>query len=77
MNDWDRNNLSFLRSLSGDALTEWAKTITADDLDYAIELLRRGTTELVIKELEEIDQIDHLDLTEAQTAIAKIAVASK
>lgn len=76
MNKRDRDNLNFLRSLSGDDLTEWAKTITSDDLDYAIELMQRATSEYVLKELEEIDEIEDLDLSEAQEAIQRIAAAA-
>jgi hypothetical protein len=46
MDDYDRNNLEFLLKATPEALEEWSKDVTQDDLDYAQELLDAYQLEL-------------------------------
>jgi hypothetical protein len=46
MDDYDRNNLEFLLKATPEALEEWSKEVTQDDLDYAQELLDAYQLEL-------------------------------
>ena len=46
MNDWDRNNLQFLLNADDATIKDWQSKITADDIDYAHELLNAFSQEL-------------------------------
>jgi hypothetical protein len=46
MNDWDRNNLQFLLNASDATIKDWTAQVSADDIDYAHELLARYSEEL-------------------------------
>ena len=60
MNDWDRNNLQFLFSLDEKGLADWVKTVEADDVAYAFELLATARNEFILQGLEIIDQVEDL-----------------
>lgn len=55
MNDWDRNNLNFIRSLNEQQFDEWASTLPEDDVDYAVELIQRARMELMYNHLDEVN----------------------
>lgn len=64
-NEHDYRNLSFLMSMSGDdSWQSWADSVPVDDLKYALELLQRANSELVVRELELADDVT--DLTDAE-----------
>ena len=56
MNDWDKNNLNFIRSLNEQQFDEWASTLPEDDVDYAVELLQRARMELMYNQLDEVNE---------------------
>lgn len=70
MNDYDRGNLEFIRSLSEEAFDEWMTTLSVDDVDYALELLRAAKNELLVAELELTDDVE--DLSEAAAVLKGI-----
>lgn len=45
MNDWDRNNLEFILSLTTEQFDKWYSSISQDDVDYAIEIMSRARLE--------------------------------
>lgn len=69
MNNWDLNNFHFIMNLSEAEFDEWMQSISDDDVQYAIELIRaaRAETETNIQTLEDED----MDLTAAQSVLAK------
>ncbi len=74
MNNWDRNNLNYLMSLSEEEFEEFLATMPDDDIEYAIELIQTRRAENLV-ELEELRDIvfkeDGMDLTQAQTLLAR------
>ena len=71
MNEWDRDNLNFLSNCSRAELSDAAKEMDIEDLNYAINLLRIGRSELMIQEMEQcLDYVE--DLTVAKNLLNKI-----
>lgn len=71
MNDWDRDNLNFLMSCPQVTLSRMAKEMDLEDLNYAINLLRIGRSELMVQEMEQcLDYVE--DLTVAKNLLNKI-----
>lgn len=73
MNDWDQNNLNFLLSLTQDEFEQFMNDSSDDDLAYALELVQREKSTVLNKMEELIDIVanDNMDLTEAQSVLAK------
>lgn len=57
MNNHDRSNLNFLLSVTPDVFDDWMTQADADDIDYALELLSKYRSELMVKELEVEDTV--------------------
>jgi hypothetical protein len=71
MNEWDRDNLNFLVSCPRVTLSQMAKEMDIEDLNYAIKLLRIGRSELMVQEMEQcLDYVE--DLTVAKNLLNKI-----
>ena len=71
MNEWDRDNLNFLSNCSRAELSDAAKEMDLEDLNYAIKLLRIGRSELMVQEMEQcLDYVE--DLTVAKNLLNKI-----
>ena len=49
MNNWDKNNLQFILSLDEESFEDWYATLSTDDMDYAMELLRTARTEVAME----------------------------
>ena len=73
MDKWDRDNLNFLLSVDEAAFDEFMEQSSDDDIQYAIELIQTHKAELMAKEmeLEEVLLEEGLDLTQAQSVLAK------
>lgn len=70
MNDHDRNNLNFILALkTEEQFREWADTLSPDDMDYAIELLKYARSEVMLKAIELHDEVE--DTTEANSILKK------
>ena len=57
MNEWDRNNLHFILDSDEATLEDFYSWATADDLDYALSLVRQAKTELLIQEADILDEL--------------------
>ena len=72
MNDWDRNNLHFLLDSDEDTLNDFYSWATADDIVYALKLIREAKSELDVAELELLDEnTEENGLTEAQQVLSR------
>ena len=72
MNDWDRNNLHFLLDSDEDTLNDFYSWATADDLEYALKLIREAKSELDVAELELLDEsTEENGLTEARQVLSR------
>jgi hypothetical protein len=71
MNDHDKNNLLFLLNAPKDVLAEWSRTITPDDLDYAMELLQTYSAELSVREME-VDELLDEGMGESAAVLKRI-----
>jgi hypothetical protein len=57
MNEWDRNNLHFILDSDEETLEDFYSWATADDLAYALSLVREAKTELLIQEADILDEL--------------------
>jgi len=72
MNDWDRNNLHFILDSDEETLTDFYSWATADDLEYALKLIREAKSELDIAEMELLDEsTEENGLTEAREVLSR------
>lgn len=72
MNEHDKDNLSFILSLNGKALEEWYDTLSKDDIEYAMELLREARSLISVHVLEINDDVE--DVTEAAAILKKFTL---
>jgi len=70
MNDWDRNNLTFILTSMDDAFERWMQQASDDDIKYALELVAQHRTELLEIETKLFDDIT--DFTEARQIINRV-----
>lgn len=73
LNDWDRDNLNFLLNADRKTLDEWYAQCDADDIRYALELMKAHKSELILQELEYFDEVN--DLSVANTLLKKFGNA--
>ena len=69
MNQHDKDNLQFLLTATPDVLKNWYDSVDRDDHEYAIELIRLHTAEIIVHNLEEADNVE--DLSEARQVLAR------
>jgi hypothetical protein len=75
MNDYDRNNLNYILSLTDDQFTEWSQSIDNEDRQYALELIQQHRIEkdVELMELEEALQDEMgLDCSQALEFINRV-----
>jgi hypothetical protein len=70
MNDWDRDNLNFLLTISSETFEDWLLQADEDDVEYAIELLRAAKSELIVQQMEVLDTVQ--DTSTANNFIEQI-----
>jgi len=70
MNDWDKDNLYFLLTISSEVFEDWLSQADEDDIAYAIELLQEAKSELILEKMELLDDV--LDISTAQDVLKKI-----
>ena len=70
MNDWDKDNLNFLLTVSSETFEDWLSQADEDDIDYAIELLRAAKSELIVEQMEILDMVQ--DISTANNFIEQI-----
>lgn len=73
MNSHDKNNLDFILYTDEKTLSEWYKTLSNDDLAYALELIHRAQQELADSLADRIseDDTDITDLSYANQLLKK------
>lgn len=75
----DRNNLRFLMKSAPEQLAEWYRTASADDIEYAMELLTAARNELMVNEMKAMDRelkkLDRIiDVSDAKTLLSKFTL---
>lgn len=69
MNQHDKDNLQFLLTATPEVLKDWYDSVDRDDHEYALELIRLHTAEIIVYNMEQKDDVT--DLSEAQKVLAK------
>lgn len=79
MNSRDRANLDFLMNTSAEDFDAWMQTASNDDIDYAMELIKRSKVELMVQQIELQDLMVEYeeDMTDARLAIERIKNVGK
>ena len=67
MNDHDRSNLQFIMSLDEDGFDQWSASLSEDDVDYALELIKTARTELIMQVASVTDDVE--DTSEAMDVL--------
>lgn len=67
MNEHDRNNLNFIMSLDEDGFEQWSATLSEDDVNYALELIKAARIEVLMKTAEYADEVE--DTSEAMSVL--------
>lgn len=75
MNDYDKNNLQFIMNLSADEFGDWYATLSDDDCDYAIELLKTARAEIAMQVVELADNVN--DVSDAANVLSKFTLKGK
>ena len=70
MNRRDRENLKFLLTVSEESFNDWLSKADNDDVEYALELIKKAKLEYMVKELELTDDVPNFN--EAKVVIDKI-----
>lgn len=72
MNDYDQRNLEFLLAIgdSEDEFEEFVLSLPLDDVQYAMELLQKHASQLVVQKMEANDDIE--DVSHAVSILNKI-----
>jgi hypothetical protein len=79
MNSRDRANLDFLMNTSAEDFDAWMQTASNDDIDYAMELIKRSKVELMVQQIELQDLMVEYeeDMADARLAIERIKNVGK
>ena len=62
MNDYDRNNLDFLLSISTATLKDWYKKMSSDDIEYASDIMAQYSEELSMKSAMLDDDVNDISV---------------
>ena len=71
MNEYERRNLDFIMSMTDEEFDEFFADMPQDDIDYALELIQLGKTDLAMQEYALLDE-ETADLSEARSVLARI-----
>lgn len=69
MNKHDMDNVNFILSLNEREFDKWANSISQDDLDYAIEIIKARRLELAAEEASYFDEVENV--SEANAILKK------
>ena len=72
MNNWDQNNLNFILGLNEDEFEDWYATLSDDDMDYAMELLKTARTEIAMELASLNDDIE--DVSDAANVLKQFTL---
>lgn len=70
MNLHDQSNLKFLMSLTKRELKTWFNSVTKDDVEYALEILKLAQVEEII----EINTTEVSDFTDAKKILSRFTI---
>ncbi len=71
MNDYDQRNLEFLLAMGdGVKFDEFVQSIPLDDVHYAIELLQKHATKILVQQMEASDNVENV--SQAMLVLTKI-----
>ena len=62
MNEYDRNNLDFLLSISTATLKDWYKKMSSDDIEYASDIMAQYSEELSMKSAMLDDDVNDISV---------------
>lgn len=74
MNDWDKNNLQFILSLDETQFDEWYSSISDDDAEYAMELLKQARSIVSVQLAELYDEKAEEDLSDAKNVLGRFTL---
>jgi hypothetical protein len=74
MNDWDKNNLQFILALDENQFDEWYSSISDDDADYAMELLKAARAEVAMQIAELYDNTAEDNLSDAKEVLGRFTL---
>jgi allophanate hydrolase subunit 1 len=79
MNFRDKNNLEFLMGISNEEFDDWLEVASNDDVDYALELIRKSKTEKMVEiiELQDLMAQYEDDMTDAKMILERIQNVGK
>ena len=79
MNSRDRANLDFLMNTSAEDFESWLDAASTDDIDYAMELVKKSKSELLLQQIELQDLMAEYeeDMVDAKLAIERIKNVGK
>lgn len=72
MNDRDKSNLQYILSLNEEKFEHWYATLSTDDMDYAMELLRTARTEIAIQMASLNDDVK--DVSDAKNVLKQFTL---
>jgi hypothetical protein len=72
MNKHDKENLRFLLSLSNKEICAWYETITEDEAEYALEILKQANLELAMQLASLHDVVE--DVTDAKIVLNRFTL---
>lgn len=71
MNQWDLDNLTWIRSATDEEFHEWMKQASDDEIRYALELLAMARKQMS-DEITYLNDYDIVDFTDAKALIGRI-----
>lgn len=71
MNDHDKANFDFIMSLSEEAFDRWLDSLSEDDVEYALELIRTNRHHLIEQETELLMELDGMQLVDAKAVLSQ------
>ena len=71
MNQWDMDNLTWIRSASEEEFQEWMKQASDDEIVYALELLATARKQMS-DEITYLNDYEIVDYTDAKALIERI-----
>ena len=79
MNSRDRANLDFLMNTSAEDFESWLGAASNDDIDYALELVKKSKSELLLQQIELQDLMAEYeeDMADAKLVIERIKNVGK
>jgi hypothetical protein len=71
MNQWDMDNLTWIRSAPEEEFQEWMSQASDDDIRYALELLAMARKQMT-DEMTYLNDYEIVDFTDAKAFIERI-----